>query len=141
MMDRPALARRCISLLNLVWSKASRWGPEARLSAMIERSTTALPLLALALLMLAAGSRSPGVERGRIVVKANCAGCHAVGRADASPMSAAPPLRDLHQHYPVEALEEVLAEGLVTGHPSKPVFRFESREIEDIIDYLKSLEH
>ena len=137
MMDRPALARRCISLLNLVWSKNSRWGPEARLSAMIERSMTALPLFALALLLLAADSRSPGVERGRTVVAANCAGCHAVGRADASPISAAPPFRDLQQHYPVEAL----AEGLVTGHPSKPVFRFESREIEDIIDYLKSLEH
>lgn len=107
---------------------------------MLEHSTI-LPLSAMALLMLLAGSRSSGVERGRVLVEAHCAGCHAVGRADSSPMPTAPPLRDLHQRYPVEALEEALAEGLTTGHPVKPVFRFEVREIEDMIEYLKSLEH
>lgn len=107
---------------------------------MLEHSTI-LPLSAMALLMLLAGSRGSGVERGRILVETHCAGCHAVGRADDSPMPAAPPLRDLHQRYPVESLEEALAEGLTTGHPVKPVFRFEAREIEDMIDYLKSLEH
>ncbi|WP_244470512.1 c-type cytochrome [Microvirga vignae] len=109
-------------------------------AAMLEHSTT-LPLSAIALLMLLAGSRGSGVERGRVLLEANCAGCHAVGRADASPMPAAPPLRDLHQRYPVESLEEALAEGLTTGHPGKPVLRFEVREIEDMIEYLKSLEH
>jgi cytochrome c len=102
---------------------------------------TTLPPSAMALLILLAGARVPGVERGRILVETNCAGCHAVGRIGASPMPAAPPLRDLHRHYPVESLEEALAEGLTTGNPGKPVFRFESQDIENIIAYLKSLEH
>lgn len=33
-----------------------------------------------------------------------------------------------------------LAEGLITGHPGKPAFRFDAREVDDIIEYLKSLE-
>lgn len=46
----------------------------------------------------------------------------------------------VHQRYPVEHLAEALAEGLVTGHPGKPAFRFDAREVDDIIEYLKSLE-
>ena len=81
----------------------------------------------MTLLMLAADLRNPGVERGHALVKANCSGCHAVGRADASPMPDAP-------------RAEALAEGLTTGHPDKPAFRFDAPEVDDIIEYLKSLE-
>jgi hypothetical protein len=50
-------------------------------------------------------------------------------------------LREVHKRYPVEDLGEALAEGLITGHPSKPELRFDARDVDDIIDYLKSLEH
>jgi mono/diheme cytochrome c family protein len=90
----------------------------------------------MALLMLAADLQNTGVERGYALTRANCSGCHAVRRADVSPMPDAPPLREVHQRYPVEHL----AEGLVTGHPGKPAFRFDAREVDDIIEYLKSLE-
>lgn len=99
-----------------------------------------VPLLAMALLMLAADLQYTGVERGYALTRANCSGCHAVGRADVSPMPDAPPLREVHQRYPVEHLAEALAEGLVTGHPGKPAFRFDAREVDDIIKYSKSLE-
>ena len=49
-------------------------------------------------------------------------------------------LREVHQRYPVEHLAEALAEGLMTGHPGKPAFRFDAKEVDDIIEYLKSLE-
>jgi mono/diheme cytochrome c family protein len=101
---------------------------------------TTVPLLAMALFMLAADVRNPGMERGRILIKASCSGCHAVGRADVTPMPDAPPLREVHQRYPAEHLAEALAEGLVTGHPGKPAFRFDAREVDDIIEYLKSVE-
>ena len=68
-----------------------------------------VPLLAMALFMLAADLQNPGVERGYALIRANCSGCHAVGRADASPTPDAPPLRDLHQRYPVEFLAEARA--------------------------------
>jgi cytochrome c len=80
------------------------------------------------------------VERGYALTTANCSGCHAVGRAEVSPMPDAPPLREVHQRYPVEHLAEALAEGLTTGHTGKPAFRFDARGVDDIIEYLKSLE-
>jgi mono/diheme cytochrome c family protein len=46
----------------------------------------------------------------------------------------------LHQRYPVETLEEALAEGITTGHPSMPEFRLEPDQINAVISYLKSLE-
>ena len=42
--------------------------------------------------------------------------------------------------YPVESLEEALAEGISTGHPTMPEFRLDPDQIGDVIAYLKSLE-
>jgi cytochrome c len=80
------------------------------------------------------------VQRGRVFVQTNCAGCHAVGQTGMSPLAAAPPLRELHKRYPVENLAEAFAEGIVTGHPSMPEFRLDTAQIDDLLAYLKSLE-
>jgi hypothetical protein len=66
--------------------------------------------------------------------------CHAIGLADESPLHPAPPFRTLHLRYPVESLQEALAEGIVTGHPRMPEFQLKPNQIEDLIAYLKSLE-
>lgn len=58
-----------------------------------------------------------------------------------SPLRIAPPFRTLHLKYPVETLEEALVEGIVTGHPTMPEFRFDPGQVRDIIAYLKTLEH
>jgi len=50
------------------------------------------------------------------------------------------PLRTLHERYPVESLQEALGEGIVTGHPDMPEFRFDAREVGDFIAFLKTLE-
>mgnify|MGYP001358458171 CR=1 FL=1 len=83
---------------------------------------------------------SPAAQRGFVLVRADCAKCHAVGRVGASPLKIAPPFRTLHERYPVEDLEEPLAEGIITGHPNMPEFRFDPGQVGDIIAYLKSLE-
>jgi cytochrome c len=101
---------------------------------------TALPFLIAVQVMPVADLQNPSVRHGHTLVEAACAVCHAVGRFDASPLKSAPPLREVHKRYPVEDLAEALAEGLITGHPSKPEFRFDARDVDDIIDYLKSLE-
>lgn len=88
----------------------------------------------------AAAQEDPAVIRGRAFVKTNCGPCHAIGRTDASPLPLAPPFRELHTRYPVENLEEPLAEGIMTGHPSMPQFQLATNEIDDVIAYLKSLE-
>ena len=61
-------------------------------------------------------------------------------RASLEQGSLAPPFRILHDRYPTESLEEPLAEGLVTGHSSKPEFRFQPDEIQDFIEFLKALQ-
>src|SRR5512138_3026366 len=63
---------------------------------------------------------SPAEQRGKNFVVTNCSRCHAVDKVSPSPLTIAPPFRDLHKKYPIESLQESLAEGIVTGHPSMP---------------------
>lgn len=79
-------------------------------------------------------------KRGGSLLTTNCSRCHAIGRAGASPHSAAPPFRTLSGKYPIERLAEALAEGLSVGHPDMPEFVFESDEIAAILAYLKSIQ-
>ena len=83
---------------------------------------------------------SPAQQRGLVILRANCSRCHAIGKIGESPLPIAPPFRTLHERYPVEDLQEPLAEGIVTGHPTMPEFRFDPGQVGDIIAYLKSLE-
>jgi cytochrome c len=84
---------------------------------------------------------SPAAQRGFVIVRTNCSRCHAIGKVGESPLKVAPPFRTLHERYPVEDLQEPLAEGIITGHPTMPEFRFDPGQVGDIIAYLKSLEH
>lgn len=97
-------------------------------------------LLSLAAGAMPAAAQSPAAQRGLTFVRANCASCHSIDKVSASPLKAAPPFRTLHRKYPVESLEEALAEGIVTGHPSMPEFQLDPGQVADVIAYLKSLE-
>ena len=85
-------------------------------------------------------AQEPTIQRGYAFAQANCARCHAIGRSGESPLPKAPPFRTLHERYPVEDLEEALAEGIRTGHPAMPEFALDENQIRDLIPYLKSLE-
>jgi cytochrome c len=97
-------------------------------------------------LVLAAGSaftlpaKAANPEQGRRLARIYCARCHAIDKVSPSPLTIAPPFRTLHERYPVETLQEALAEGIVTGHPSMPEFRFDPDQINDFLVFLKSLE-
>lgn len=85
-------------------------------------------------------ARASDRERGRDLVAANCARCHATGTADASSHPEAPPFRSLSQRYALETLEEALAEGISTGHPDMLEFTATPSQIDAILDYLGSLQ-
>ena len=107
------------------------------------RSLVAAALLISALLPTAARSTeafSPAAQRGLVFVRTNCSRCHAIDKLSPSPLAEAPPFRTLHERYPVESLQESLAEGIITGHPSMPEFRLDPGQVNDVITYLKSLE-
>lgn len=82
---------------------------------------------------------SPEVQRGITLARTNCARCHSIDKVSPSPLTIAPPFRELHKRYKVEDLAEALAEGIVTGHPTMPEFRFAPDQINDFIAFLNSL--
>ena len=88
----------------------------------------------------AAAVLSPAAQRGLVLVRANCAGCHSIDNSNESPLKIAPPMRTLHLKYPVETLRRPLTEGLVARHPTMPVFRFDPGQVADIMAYLKVFE-
>jgi mono/diheme cytochrome c family protein len=80
------------------------------------------------------------IARGEALLTKNCALCHAIGKTGDSPRADAPLFRTLGKKYPIEALEEALGEGLVSGHPDMPEFRFEPADVGAIIAYLQSIQ-
>ena len=101
-------------------------------------STQAAALLALAAFSPAVHAQS--AQRGVVIARTYCVNCHAIDKVSPSPLTIAPPFRDLHKKYPVEQLQEALAEGVVTGHPTMPEFRFAPDQITDFIAFLKTLQ-
>jgi len=91
-------------------------------------------------LISAVAAHAANVAQGRRLAMTYCARCHAIDKVSPSPLSIAPPFRTLHQRYPVENLQEALAEGIIVGHPVMPQFRFEADQIGDFLAFLKSLE-
>jgi cytochrome c len=97
-------------------------------------------LLGLMITTIAQAQSDRAAERGRAFAQIACARCHAIGPTGNSPLAEAPPFRELHHRYPVEDIEESLAEGIKTGHPM-PEFQLDSADIRDLLAYLKSLGH
>ena len=60
------------------------------------------------------------------------------GRARSSSRA---PFRILHKRYPDEDLADALWEGITTGHPSMPEFRLDAAQVNNVIAYLKTLQH
>jgi len=98
-----------------------------------------IPALSLA---ISAAAADPLVEEGQAIAKANCSRCHAIGPTGESPNPKSPPFRTLSKKYPVQNLEEALAEGIIVGHENEqmPPFEFSPSQVEAIIAYLNSVQ-
>ena len=88
----------------------------------------------------ASAAEDASVERGRQIAVAACADCHAIGPAGESPKAEAPRFRDLGRKYPVESLEEALAEGVVVGHPGMPQVKMNEADIGAFLAWLKTVQ-
>ncbi len=102
---------------------------------------------ASALLMLA-GSACHGmaeeadlrVQRGEALARSMCAECHAVGRSGLSPHGSAPAFRTLERRLDLDSFLERLRQGLTSGHPDMPTFRFTRDDARALIAYLRSIQ-
>jgi mono/diheme cytochrome c family protein len=94
--------------------------------------------LDLATLGPAAAASDP--KRGEMLLTRDCARCHAIGRTGESPQKDAPAFRTLGKRYPVESLEEALGEGIMSGHPDMPEFKYDADDVGGIMAYLKSIQ-
>jgi cytochrome c len=98
--------------------------------------TAAALLLAAAICPAAAAD----LKHGEALLTRDCSRCHAVGRTGESPHKGTPAFRTLGQRYPIESLEEALGEGIMSGHPDMPEFKFDADDVGAIIAYLKSIQ-
>lgn len=84
--------------------------------------------------------RSGDIASGLRLAEANCSTCHAIGATGESRHPMAPPFRTLSRDYPVNALEEAFAEGILVGHPAMPQFSLSPRDIDDLLSYIQSVQ-
>ncbi|MBI1339115.1 c-type cytochrome [bacterium] len=80
------------------------------------------------------------VAAGKRIAELRCASCHAIGPSGESRMEGAPAFRKLAERYPVTALEEAFAEGIMVGHPAMPEFKLSPEEIRALLGYLDSVQ-
>ena len=69
-----------------------------------------------------------------------CVTCHAIGETGESPNPDAPPFRTFSERYPINALEEAFAEGILVEHPAMPEFQFSPDDIEALVAYLETVQ-
>ncbi|MDF1587242.1 c-type cytochrome [Marinimicrococcus flavescens] len=118
-------------------------GTNHRVRQRVATLLLALPLAVQATALPAAASgrpEQPDPAQGQRLAEQYCGRCHATGPTDESPLPEAVPFRELRSLYPLESLAEALAEGIVTGHEAMPVFRFEPRDIDNLLAWLATLD-
>jgi mono/diheme cytochrome c family protein len=103
-----------------------------------------LPLAGLSAAHAAGGdSAALSIKRGHAMAVEKCASCHAVELSGVSPYPPARAWRELLAGYDVDALAEAFAEGIFVGHEGQsqmPEFMFTPDEIDDLLNYMKSLQ-
>jgi mono/diheme cytochrome c family protein len=100
----------------------------------------ALAVASAAVLSLDNAAAADGrLVKGEALLTKNCARCHAIGVTGESQLAEAPPLRQIVTRYPLDNLEEALAEGIVSGHADMPEFVFEPGDIDAILAYLADI--
>lgn len=104
------------------------------------RLAAAIAMAVSCLTPVAAPVAGKDIASGRQFAERNCARCHAIGRTGKSPLKEAPPFRIFATQWPLESLEEALAEGIVVGHTSMPEFKLTPRQIDDFLGFLDSIQ-
>ncbi len=79
-------------------------------------------------------------ERGRALLKENCANCHAIDKLDTSPHRAAPPFRVIGESFDLDGFARKLRQGLASSHPDMPEFTFNDDDANAVVAYLRTIQ-
>jgi cytochrome c len=102
-------------------------------------------LLAINAVAAGAAAQQRPNERGDAVnglkiAESHCSSCHAIGNAGKGRNPQAPPFREFSRHYPVTALDEAFAEGILVGHPEMPEFQLSPQQNRDLVEYIRRIQ-
>ena len=102
----------------------------------------AIASMALAASASLAGDNEPGaLERdGLALAERMCAPCHAIGKTGTSAHIGAPAFRQLDRRVDLDGFTRQLREGLISGHPDMPTFRFSREDARALTAYLRSIQ-
>ncbi len=102
--------------------------------------------ICLVLLMICAWSNAGYTldreqQHGKALLETLCGTCHAVGATGQSPHIDAPPFRTFGDDKLYDNdFGQRLQDGLSTIHPDMPTFRFDRRDAEAAVNYLKFIQ-
>ena len=78
--------------------------------------------------------------RGKALVDSMCTACHATGRNGESPQAGAPAFRILDSRTDLDGFAERLRQGVTSGHPEMPTYRFSREDAQALVAYLRSIQ-
>jgi mono/diheme cytochrome c family protein len=100
-----------------------------------------LPLIATALLTgpVLADDKADSIAAGKRLAEINCARCHNLEAEGESPLTDAPPFREIARNYDRYELIDGFMEGLAVRHPLMPDWEVTEPQAEELTDFVLSL--
>jgi cytochrome c len=86
------------------------------------------------------GAPSELERQGMALAERLCGNCHAIGKTGASPQPPAPAFRELGDRVDLDDFPHRLRQGLTSGHPDMPTFRFAPEDARALTAYLRSIQ-
>lgn len=79
-------------------------------------------------------------RHGHVLAERMCAQCHATGMSGPSSHIGAPAFRTLSRRVDLDNFANRLRDGLTSGHPDMPTFRFTREDARALTGYLRSIQ-
>ena len=100
-----------------------------------------LSLVAAALLAgpALAADKAASIAEGKRLAEINCARCHNLSTEGESPLTDAPPFREIAKNYDRYELIDGFMEGLAVRHPLMPDWDVTQPQAEELTDFVMSL--
>lgn len=98
-----------------------------------------LSAMILAAMLSSAGAQEDGVAEGRRLADINCTRCHNIEAEGESPLTDAPPFREVAKNYMPDELFDGFMEGLAVRHPLMPDWDMTDEQARAMTAFIMSL--